>query len=173
MFLVALVFVATYGANVPYGDDWWGWLPPIHKGQPITLSWLWSRHGDTTEHRYPMQKLLLVGLYRITGDVRGGMVFDVLILGALAFALILAARRVRGRSSYADAFFPLVLLNLAWISKDPFRANKIGNMHQYTSIFQALVFHFTPRTSLGARCYPNTSLSRFLPSQGMTVSVLA
>ena len=112
MFLVALAFVATYGANVPYGDDWWNWLPPLHNGQPITLSWLWARHGVNTEHRYPLQKLLLVGLYRITGDVRGAMVFDVLILAALAFALILAARRVRGRSSYADAFIPLVLLNL-------------------------------------------------------------
>jgi hypothetical protein len=40
-------------------------------------------------------------------------IFNPLALGALAFGLIWAARKLRGWTSYADAFFPLALLNLA------------------------------------------------------------
>ena len=39
--------------------------------------------------------------------------FDALALGALAAAMILVARALRnGRTSVADAFFPLLLLHL-------------------------------------------------------------
>jgi hypothetical protein len=44
-------------------------------------------------------------------DFRAGMFLSVLLLGALAFAMIRAASRLRGTISYADAFFPLVLLH--------------------------------------------------------------
>jgi hypothetical protein len=40
------------------------------------------------------------------------MVFDALALGAVAAAMILVARGLRGRTSTADAFFPLLLLHL-------------------------------------------------------------
>ena len=62
---------------------------------------------------------------------------------------------------------------LAWIPKNPFRANKIADSHKDASISQALVFDFTPRTSLAARRYPKINFNRLPPSQGMTVSVLS
>jgi hypothetical protein len=63
------------------------------------------------------------------------------------------------------------LARLAWIPKDPFRANKIANTHKDTSSHKALVCDFTPRTSLAARFYPKISFNRLPPSHGMTVSV--
>src|SRR5260370_24327343 len=40
------------------------------------------------------------------------MVFNVFTLGLVAAAMILPARRLRGRTSYSDALFPLALLSL-------------------------------------------------------------
>src|SRR5262249_16016070 len=37
--------------------------------------------------------------------------FNVCAMGILAFGMIMVAKRVRGRASYADAFFPLALLH--------------------------------------------------------------
>src|SRR5207302_1253006 len=96
------------GRNVPFQDEW-EVVPQVAGDQPVTLAWLWARH---TDHRIPLPKLLLMGLYRLSGyDLRAGMVVNVLALGALTAALVRTAKRVRGRLSPADAFFPLVLLN--------------------------------------------------------------
>ncbi len=56
---------------------------------------------------------VLLGLHRITGiNFRTPMFFNVLVVGALAMAMILIAKRLRGgRIRYTDAFFPLILLN--------------------------------------------------------------
>ena len=40
------------------------------------------------------------------------MVSDTLLMAALACAMILVTRRLRSRTSYADAFFPIAFLNL-------------------------------------------------------------
>jgi hypothetical protein len=78
---------------------------------PITWSWLWSQDS---EHRIPLQRLLLVGCFRLGGaDPRPAMFFTVGLLGMLAATLMLAARKARGSWQFADAFVPLVLLNLA------------------------------------------------------------
>jgi hypothetical protein len=45
-------------------------------------------------------------------DMRPGMYVNTLLLGSLALAMILGAKRNRGRVAYADAFFPLMILNL-------------------------------------------------------------
>jgi hypothetical protein len=109
LLLVAdLAFVARYGRNVPFIDDWC-MVPVLTGAEPVTVNWLWEQFN---EHRYPLAKLTLLCLYRATGcDFRAGMIWNVLALGIAAFTLILAARKVRGRTSYADAFFPLVLLH--------------------------------------------------------------
>lgn len=115
--VAALWLVAHYGRNVPQWDDW-EMAPVLAGAQPVTPSWLWSQHN---EHRIPLPRLLLLSLVRVSGnDFRAGMVFNVLALAALAAALMVAARRVRGSPSWADAFFPLILLhwghaeNLLW-----------------------------------------------------------
>jgi hypothetical protein len=119
MLLAALAFVGAYGSNVPSWDDW-DLVPALTGEQPVTAAWLWSQHN---EHRIPLPRLLLLGLNRLAGcDFRVAMFFNVSALGALAFGMILAAKRVRGRVGYADAFFPLALLhwghgaNFLWAS---------------------------------------------------------
>lgn len=107
--IAALIFVGTYGGNLPFWDDW-AVVPVITGNQPITAAWLWELHN---EHRMPLPKLLILALYECTGnDFRSGMVFNVLALGVLASCLILTARHLRGRSRCSDAFFPVILLNL-------------------------------------------------------------
>jgi hypothetical protein len=108
LLVAALALVAAYGRNVPFQDEW-EVVPQVAGEQPVTPAWLWAQHND---HRIPLPKLLLMGLYRLTDyDLRAGMVLNTLLLGALAAALVWAAGRVRGRASYADAFFPLMLLH--------------------------------------------------------------
>ena len=108
MLLAALALVGTYGSNVPSWDGW-DMVPTLTGEQPISLTWLWSQHN---EHRIPLPRLILLGLGKLTNnDFRAGMYFGVLGLGALALAMILVAKQLRGTWSYSDAFFPLVLLN--------------------------------------------------------------
>lgn len=108
MFAAAVGFVLHYGSVVPFMDEW-AIVPTLSGNRPFTLDWLWAQHN---EHRIPLARLILLGLYHATDfDVRSGMLFTVCTLGLLAAALICAAQKVRGRASYADAFFPLALLN--------------------------------------------------------------
>lgn len=112
-----LLFVARYASNVPSWDDW-DMIPTLTRNQAVTWEWLWSQHN---EHRVPLPRLIFLGLNRLTViDMRITMYFDVLLLATLAAAMILVATRLRGRSSAADAFFPLAILdsgqaaNLLW-----------------------------------------------------------
>jgi hypothetical protein len=109
--------VRRFSHEMPYLDDW-TLMPAALGKQPITAEWLWS--VDDGE-RPVLRRLFLVGLYRASGmDLRSGMYFSTAALGFLAALFMLAARRIRGRASLTDAFFPLVLLhwghgaNLLW-----------------------------------------------------------
>jgi hypothetical protein len=106
--LADMVFVGQFGLDFPNGDEWV--MAPVLTGeQPLTLDWLWAQ---VNEHRVPLPKLVLLASYRVTGyDFRAAMFFNVFGLGALAAALVLAARTLRGRIAYVDAFFPLALLH--------------------------------------------------------------
>lgn len=115
--LAALCFVAVFSLHTPYVDEW-EWIGRATGNEPVTLSWLWSQHN---EHRMFLPRLIYLGLGAISGfDFRAGSFFNVLILSGLSFALMLAARSVRGRTRICDAFFPLLLLhwgqfeNLIW-----------------------------------------------------------
>ena len=108
--VVLAVAHALRGRRFPYADDWL-LVPVVTGNEPATLSWLWSQHG---QHRIPLPKALFLLLdNRLTGyDFRAAPVFSALALGAVALAMILVAKRIRGWTSYTDAFFPLALLNL-------------------------------------------------------------
>jgi hypothetical protein len=109
MLTVALVFVWRFGSNVPSWDDW-DMVPTMTGNQPVTWNWLWSQHN---EHRIPVPRIINLMLYwGVALDFRVGMYFNVLMMGAVAFAMIIAAKRLRGRIDYPDAFFPVLLLNL-------------------------------------------------------------
>lgn len=117
LFAVDLCFVAREGSSVPYYDDWE--LVPFLTGKlPVTAHWLWSPHN---EHRIPLPRLVLLALCRLThGDFRVGAYVNVCLLAALASAMLVAARKVRGCSAWTDVFFPIILLhpgqeeNLLW-----------------------------------------------------------
>jgi hypothetical protein len=110
MMMAATFFFVKYGRVFPLNEDWWV-VRPLTGNEPNLAEWLWKQNS---EHRIPFPRLILLALLKVThGDFRAGMIFTILLLGALAFALIHVARHVRGgRTSFADAFFPIVLLNL-------------------------------------------------------------
>jgi len=99
-------YVAWFGRNCPYMDEW-SFLA-VYEGEHEFLPWLWEPHF---EHRYPLGRLVYIGLFRVTGDLRAGMVLSVLCLSGAAALLTAAAGRIRGRCSLADVFFPLALLH--------------------------------------------------------------
>lgn len=104
-----LVAIAHDGRNIPFEEDWL-MVAPMTGHEPDLLQWLWSQNS---EHRLPLPRLVNLTLLRATGDFRSTMVFDTLALGAVAAAMILVARKLRnGRTRLADAFFPLLLLQL-------------------------------------------------------------
>lgn len=110
-------FVTTYSVDMPFLDDW-EMIPVLTGVEPVTTGWLWSQHN---EHRIVIPRLIYLGIMKLGGyDFRAGAIFDLLLLSGTAAALIAAARSIRGRVSYSDAFFPLVLLhwgqaeNLVW-----------------------------------------------------------
>jgi hypothetical protein len=54
--------------------------------------------------------LILLGLLKMTkGDFRAGMFFNAIALGVLAIFMVLAARHLRGKTKFANAFFPVAL----------------------------------------------------------------
>jgi hypothetical protein len=108
--VVAAAFwlVAVHGYFMPCGDEW-SWLPVVAGEQPVTFEWLWSQHA---EHRMFLPRLLYVALGAVSGfNFKAGAYYNVSVLAALAAAMMLTARKIRGRTSLCDAFFPLVLLN--------------------------------------------------------------
>jgi hypothetical protein len=112
MTLGALALVYHYGVNVPTWDDW-DMVPTLTGHQPVTWQWLWSQHN---EHRVPLPRLIMLAVMKPFGpDFRGGMYFNVFSAALLAAVLMLVARRLRDthRTRWADAFFPVLLLNWA------------------------------------------------------------
>jgi hypothetical protein len=110
MLLVAIAAVAVYGRNIPFAEDWF-LVAPLTGNEPDLFRWAWAQNS---EHLVPVPKLLLLLLLRLTGgDFRAGMVFNALLLGVVAAAMILVARHLRGgRIKATDALFPLALLHL-------------------------------------------------------------
>jgi hypothetical protein len=108
MLVAALAFVWQFGSDVPYWDEW-EMVPSLTGDRPTDADWLWAARNG---HRIPLPKLLLLAAYKLSGsDFRIGMYINVLALGAVAFVMIRVAKELRGRWSYADAFFPVALLN--------------------------------------------------------------
>lgn len=101
-------FVFRGGRNVPIQEDWHVVLAALGH-QTNFWGWVWEPNN---EHRVPIAKLIYVVLFRIWPDFRVGMMFNVGVLAAVAGAFILAVRKMRGRTRWTDAFFPVAFLNL-------------------------------------------------------------
>jgi hypothetical protein len=110
LFLGSLAYIWEYSHNIPVYDDWILTVPIVTGQQRLTVSWLWEQH---VQHRFPFQKLILHSWKKLgVTDLRAQLYFDVCALGILALVMIVVAKRLRGRTSYADAFFPLALLGM-------------------------------------------------------------
>jgi hypothetical protein len=107
-FVSALVLVVANGRDVPVREDF-TMAPAMTGHQDDFLGWLWSQNN---EHRVPVPRLIYLGLLKLWPDFRVGMVFNVVLLAAIAAAFIVFLHRVRGRSRWTDAFFPIAFLNL-------------------------------------------------------------
>jgi hypothetical protein len=119
----AALRLAHHGRRFPFADDW-VLLPVLTRDRPPTLDWLWAPHN---EHRIAVPKVIYLLLYNSSMgyDFRSGIYFNVCLLGGAAAVLLLAARQVRGQTTYSDAFFPLALLHwgvgaLWWSFSVPF-----------------------------------------------------
>jgi hypothetical protein len=118
MVVAAVWLVATYGSEIPWADDWSFHVPQVSGERPADREWLLGRFG---EFPTPLSKYLLYRLSIWLG-FHGELYVHVVILAGLSAALILTSRRLRGRMSFADAFFPLALLhfgsdNFIWQSQ--------------------------------------------------------
>ena len=107
LFAAGLAFVGRYALTNPYVDEW-AFVPVLFGEQP-TGPWLWELHN---EHRFPLPRLVYVGLFRLTGDLRAGCLVSLVGISLTAAGLMRLARRVRGRASLADAMFPLLLMHV-------------------------------------------------------------
>jgi hypothetical protein len=106
LLIPGLIFVARYARTNPYVDEW-AFVPVLFEEKP-TGPWLWELHN---EHRFPLPRLIYIGLFRLTGDLRTGCYVSLLGISLLAAGLMRLARQIRGRSSLADAVFPLLLMH--------------------------------------------------------------
>jgi hypothetical protein len=108
LFVGSWFYIAKFGSSVPRWDDW-ALVDMVTGRKPLWLD-LWHAHN---EHHVPLPKLIQTLVIRACGgDFRAGMFFNDACLGGLAAAMILLVRRLRGTTLYADAFFPMVCLNL-------------------------------------------------------------
>jgi hypothetical protein len=105
---MALVSVALWGRNIGLAEDW-GMVPAMTGNEPDLAAWAWSQNN---EHRLPVQRLIHLGLLRLTGDFRAGMILNQLLLAGLGLALAWAMAQARGGSRWRDALFPVALLHL-------------------------------------------------------------
>jgi hypothetical protein len=106
--IALLVLIGSYKVNIPIGDEW-DHVAIISGQQPLSMDWLWSQEVN---HRFPVAKLIWLLSLRVSDyDFHLLMFLDLLGLAALSCSLIRVATIVRGRPSYSDAFFPLVILN--------------------------------------------------------------
>ena len=101
--------VAAAATPIPYWDEW-AWAPYAIGSYPVTSQWIWAQHN---EHRIPAAKLFALAYYRVTGgDSRHLWLLHVGLLSAITVVFILTVKRLRGRTLWVDALFPLLYLHL-------------------------------------------------------------
>lgn len=107
MSALAWSFVATYASAIPFQDDT-ELIAALLPGAQLDWHFWWV---PANEHRIVIPRAIYMSLLWLTHDFRGAMFFQVVAQSLLALALIFFTRRLRGRTSVFDAFFPLLLLH--------------------------------------------------------------
>lgn len=99
--------LSTYGINCPQHDGWsvvW-YLQPV----PPSLLTLFQPHN---EHVLPLPRVILVGIAKLTGgNFLVAPWLSLAMLSAASFGLLIALRRLRGTTHWADAIVPAAMLN--------------------------------------------------------------
>ena len=116
-FLATFLFVHCHASWIPYGDEY-DIVPIVTGHEPLSIQWLWAPHN---EHRIPLPRLVRWCLITIFGgDFRSCVYALPVVAGIGAVGAVVAMARIRGYSSLADIFFPLIMLhwgqveNLIW-----------------------------------------------------------
>jgi hypothetical protein len=101
------VYIYRFSVPFPNYDEWD--LTPAATGEArLRWEWWWL---PAAQHRAPLTRLEVVLLGWATAwDFRLGHYVNVAWLGLGSLALLLAVRSMRGQSSPADAFLPLLIL---------------------------------------------------------------
>ena len=105
----AWCYVQWFHARMPVQDDLElvpAFLPHSTLAAISELFWCLIN-----EHRVYLSQWVHFGAVALAGDFRGGGWAQVLLLALAALAGILCARRLRGRTRFEDALFPLLLLH--------------------------------------------------------------
>ena len=106
--LTSAYFVMRAGRNIPIQEDWHVILAATGH-QYGFWDWVWLPNN---EHRVPIAKLVYVSLFQMWPDFRVGMIFNLAAMAGMAAAFVVFMRRLRGRTRWTDAFFPLIFLHL-------------------------------------------------------------
>lgn len=109
MSMSLVVFFLRDRTNVPLAEDWY--IVPALTGHETNFGgWLWSQNN---EHRVPLPRLVYFAALKLTGgkfSAVGALNALMLISSAAGLVLFMRSWR-RGRTDFADAFFPVLLLN--------------------------------------------------------------
>lgn len=104
---LAAGYMVRNARNLPMQDEW-EFVSPV-LGVSSGWEWAFEKHY---EHRLILGRLLYVALHRATGTwFPAGMVLTLLVFAGSAAVLMRAARRLRGASHPADAWFAVLLLS--------------------------------------------------------------
>ena len=106
--LASLGFANRFAVEAPFYDDFD--LVPVLSGESAASpSWFWRQESD---HRSPLPKVVTLAAAALSGrDFSGTVLWNFSAMAAAAGLLLLAARRLRGRTEYFDAVFPILLMN--------------------------------------------------------------
>ena len=106
----AVTFVLTTARNLPLGQDW-SVVASIAGPVRQPLDWIFSADGGAVGA--PLSRFgYYLALMLSGGDFRVPALASLACLGLVAGGMLRVVRRVRGRASYLDVIFPVVLLNL-------------------------------------------------------------
>jgi hypothetical protein len=102
------LFMRAYGSSLPWCDEWF--LTSAASGQePMTWEWFWR---PANEHSVPLTRLAVVIVGQLgSWDWQLNHAANLVFMGLGSFALIVAARAIRGRSQLSDAFLCLLALS--------------------------------------------------------------
>ena len=157
-----IVYLAKYASPLPWCDEYLFYVDGIATHDtPITWQFLWEPNN---EHRQPLMRLWGALLGKVFNwDFRPMHYINTVILALSGLVLVLAVRKVRGRTILADVFLPLLTLT-------PF--------HYVTLLFYSHATNFAIPLALWCGCasavlvnWPLQSPSRLLVYAGMLLAM--